>query len=226
MLIPAPKSVSLVWATPDAESLIVEMARVSAPKNAKNLATGPRLLNYLIKHEHWSPFEMANMALEIHTTRAISSQILRHRSFTFQEFSQRYANINEIGRIEVPHLRSQDQKNRQNSNDDLVSKLGKPKLADLYRRVQCHLEDAAHLYQELLSSGVAKECARFLLPMAAPTKLFMNGTLRSWIHYINLRTKPSTQLEHRVLAEQAKEIFRRQFPIIYKAACYHEEKES
>lgn len=209
--------VRLVWATQNAEPLIVEMARVSAPKNAKNMETGPRLLNYLIKHKHWSPFEMANMTLEIHTTRAISPQILRHRSFTFQEFSQRYANTNEIGRIEVPHLRSQDQKNRQNSNDDLVSKLGKSRLADLYRRVQCHLEDGEHLYQELLSSGVAKESARFVLPTAAPTKLFMNGTLRSWIHYIDLRTTPGTQVEHRVLAEQARTIFRRQFPIISEA---------
>ena len=209
--------VQLVWATQNAEPLIVEMARVSAPKNAKNMETGPRLLKYLIKHKHWSPFEMANMALEIHTTRAISPQILRHRSFTFQEFSQRYANTNEIGRIEVPHLRSQDQKNRQNSTDDLASKLGKPRLADLYRRVQCHLEDAEHLYQELLSSGVAKESARFILPTAAPTKLFMNGTLRSWIHYIDLRTTPGTQAEHRVLAEKAKDIFHSQFPIISEA---------
>ena len=209
--------VQLVWATQNAEPLIVEMARVSAPKNAKNMETGPRLLKYLIKHKHWSPFEMANMALEIHTTRAISPQILRHRSFTFQEFSQRYANTNEIGRIEVPHLRSQDQKNRQNSTDDLASKLGKPRLADLYRRVQCHLEDAEHLYQELLSSGVAKESARFLLPTAAPTKLFMNGTLRSWIHYIDLRTTPGTQAEHRVIAEKAKNIFYSQFPIISEA---------
>ena len=209
--------VQLVWATQNAEPLIVEMARVSAPKNAKNMETGPRLLKYLIKHKHWSPFEMANMTLEIHTTRAISPQILRHRSFTFQEFSQRYANTNEIGRIEVPHLRSQDQKKRQKSTDDLATKVGKPRFADLYRRVQCHLEDAEHLYQELLSSGVAKESARFILPTAAPTKLFMNGTLRSWIHYIDLRTTPGTQAEHRVLAEQAKDIFHSQFPIISEA---------
>lgn len=216
-------NVQLVWATQNAEPLIVEMARVSAPKNAKNMETGPRLLKYLIKHKHWSPFEMANMTLEIHTTRAISPQILRHRSFTFQEFSQRYANTNEIGRIEVPHLRSQDQKNRQNSNDDLVSKVGKPRLADLYRRVQCHLEDAEHLYQELLSSGVAKESARFVLPTAAPTKLFMNGTLRSWIHYIELRTTPGTQEEHRVIAEKAKHIFQHQFPIISESLWHHQQ---
>ena len=210
-------SVKLVWATPNPEPLIVEMARVSAPKNAKNMETGPRLLNYLIEHEHWSPFEMANMCLEINTTRAISPQILRHRTFTFQEFSQRYANINEIGRIQIPHLRTQDKKNRQNSNDDLTQLLGKPKTADLYRKVSIHLEDAEHLYQELVSNGVAKESARFILPMAAPSKLYMNGTLRSWIHYIALRTKNGTQLEHKEIADECKAIFIKQFPIISEA---------
>lgn len=211
------KSVNLVWATHNPEPLIVEMARVSAPKNAKNMETGPRLLNYLIQHEHWSPFEMANMCVEINTTRAISPQILRHRTFTFQEFSQRYANINEIGRIEIPHLRTQDKKNRQNSNDDLKELLGKPKTADLYRKVSIHLEDAEHLYQELVSNGVAKESARFVLPMAAPSKLYMNGTLRSWIHYIALRTKNGTQLEHKEIADECKTIFIKQFPIISEA---------
>jgi thymidylate synthase (FAD) len=211
------KSVKLVWATHNPEPLIVEMARVSAPKNAKNMETGPKLLNYLIQHEHWSPFEMANMCVEINTTRAISPQILRHRTFTFQEFSQRYANINEIGRIEIPHLRTQDKKNRQNSNDDLKELLGKPKTADLYRKVSIHLEDAEHLYQELVSNGVAKESARFVLPMAAPSKLYMNGTLRSWIHYIALRTKNGTQLEHKEIADECKTIFIKQFPIISEA---------
>jgi thymidylate synthase (FAD) len=210
--------VTLTWATQDAEPLIVEMARVSAPKNAKNMSTAPRLIKYLIKHKHWSPFEMANMCVEIHTTRAISPQILRHRSFSFQEFSQRYANTNEIGRIEVPHLRAQDIKNRQNSTDTLTDLLGKPATADLYRRVAIHFEDAEHLYQELLSSGVAKESARFILPTAAPTKLFMNGTLRSWLHYIDLRTDVSTQLEHREIALKIKDIFKQQFPTIAEAA--------
>lgn len=210
-------SVKLVWATHNPEPLIVEMARVSAPKNAKNMETGPKLLNYLIQHKHWSPFEMANMCLEINTTRAISPQILRHRTFTFQEFSQRYANINEIGRIQIPHLRTQDKKNRQNSNDDLKELIGKPKTADLYRKVSIHLEDAEHLYQELVSNGVAKESARFILPMAAPSKLYMNGTLRSWIHYIALRTKNGTQLEHKEIAEECKAIFIKQFPIISEA---------
>ena len=210
--------VTLTWATQDAEPLIVEMARVSAPKNAKNMSTAPRLIKYLIKHKHWSPFEMANMCVEIHTTRAISPQILRHRSFSFQEFSQRYANTNEIGRIEIPHLRVQDTKNRQNSTDTLTNLLGKPATADLYRRVAIHFEDAEHLYQELLSSGVAKESARFILPTAAPTKLFMNGTLRSWLHYIDLRTDVSTQLEHREIALKIKDIFKQQFPTIAEAA--------
>lgn len=211
------QSVSLVWATPDAEPLIVEMARVSAPKNAKNMDTGPKLLRYLIKHEHWSPFEMAAMCVEIHTTRAISPQILRHRSFSFQEFSQRYANTNEIGRIELPQLRAQDYKNRQNSTDDLIERIGPEKLADLYRRLQFHFENAEHLYQEMISLGVAKESARFVLPLAAPTKLYMTGTLRSWIHFITLRTKPGTQLEHQEIAKQIKDIFTSKFPIISEA---------
>ena len=188
-------SVKLVWSTPNAEEMIVKMARVSAPKNQDNMKTAPKLLKYLIEHEHWSPFEMAGMTMEIQTTRAIAPQILRHRSFTFQEFSQRYANTNKIGRIEMPNLRAQDPSNRQNSTDDLVQKLGKPKLADLYRKIAIHFEEAEHIYQEMVSLGVAKESARFVLPLATPTRLYMNGTLRSWIHYILLRTKEGSQLE-------------------------------
>lgn len=209
--------VHLVSATPLAQELIVKMARVSAPQNQDNMETAPRLINYLIKHKHWSPFEMASMTLEINTTRAISPQILRHRSFTFQEFSQRYANTNKIGRMETPQLRAQDPKNRQNSTDDLKTRLGGPRLADLYRKVAIHLEEAEHLYQELVSEGVAKESARFVLPLAAPTKLYMQGTLRSWIHYIELRTSEGTQLEHRVLAAAAQDIFCDQFPLIGEA---------
>ena len=204
--------VSLKWVTPNAQAEIIEMARVSAPKNAKNMETGPRLLRFLITNKHWSPFEMANMCVEILTTRGISPQILRHRSFSFQEFSLRYANANEIGRISTPQLRSQDFKNRQNSNDDLETRLGGERLASLYRRVSSHLEDAEHLYQELLSEGVAKESARFLLPLAAPSKLFMNGTLRSWIHYIDLRTGNGTQAEHKAIADQCKAIFTTRIP--------------
>jgi len=211
-----PHNVSLVWRTDDAERMIVRTARVSAPKNEDNMETGPKLLRYLIKHKHWSPFEMANMCLEIHTTRTISPQILRHRSFSFQEFSQRYANTNEIGRPLVPHLRSQDPTNRQDSHDDLHQRLGKSKLADYYRRMSILIEDAEHLYQEMLSDGIAKECARAILPNA-PTKMYMNGTLRSWLHYIDLRTANGTQLEHKEIAEQCKTIFKTQFPIISEA---------
>ena len=210
-------NVSLIWATQEAEPLIVEMARVSAPANAKNNATGPRLLRYLIKQEHWSPFQMASMCVEIRTTRAISPQILRHSSFGFQEFSQRYANSSAIGTAKVPHLRAQDYKNRQNSTDDLQQKLGKPKLADYHRRIAILFEDAEHLYQEMISDGVAKESARFVLPLATPTKLYMCGTLRSWLHYVNLRTANGTQQEHKEIAEQCKTIFTEQFPVISEA---------
>lgn len=211
-----PHNVSLVWRTDEAERMIVRTARVSAPKNEDNMDTGPKLLRYLIKHRHWSPFEMANMCLEIHTTRTISPQILRHKSFSFQEFSQRYANTNEIGRPLIPHLRAQDPKNRQNSSDDLAERLGKAKLADYYRRMNVLVEDAEHLYQEMLSDGIAKECARAILPNA-PTKMYMNGTLRSWLHYIDLRTANGTQQEHKEIAEQCKTIFKQQFPIISEA---------
>ncbi len=210
--------VRLVWATPNAENLIVEMARVSNPQNAKNTETAPKLLRYLLKHKHFSPFEMANMCVEINTTRAISPQILRHRSFSFQEFSQRYADVSDVGSITLPHLRSQDYKNRQNSNDDLKERLGGEKLAHYYRRMSTILEDSKHLYQEMISEGIAKESARFVLPLAAPTRLYMNGTLRSFIHYLQVRCDPSTQLEHREIAEAIKGIFCKEFPIIGEAA--------
>jgi len=211
-------NVQLTWVTSNAEELIVKMARVSAPRNQDNMDTAPRLLRYLIKHKHWSPFEMANMCVEIETTRAISPQILRHRSFSFQEFSQRYASATEMGGIILPHLRSQDYKNRQNSNDDLKERLGGEKLASFYRRMSTILEDSKHLYNEMVSEGVAKESARFVLPLATPTRLYMNGTLRSWIHYLQLRCDPSTQLEHREIAETIKRIFCKEFPIIGETA--------
>jgi thymidylate synthase (FAD) len=207
-------NVQLVWSTPKAEELITKMARVSAPKNQDNMETAPKLLHYLIKHQHWSPFEMGNMCVEIETTRAIAPQILRHRSFSFQEFSQRYADTSELGSAVVPHLRRQDLKNRQNSIDDLNSDL----IASYYRRSSNLFEDASHLYREMVSNGVAKECARSILPLATPTNMFMNGTLRSWIHYIQLRTTNGTQLEHREIAEDCKQIFIKQFPIIGEAA--------
>jgi thymidylate synthase (FAD) len=190
------------------------MARVSAPKNQNNMETAPRLLRYLLEHKHVSPFEMANMCVEIETTRAISAQILRHRSFSFQEFSQRYADANELGSSAMPHLRRQDTKNRQNSIDDLGADL----VSGYYRRISHLFEEAEHLYSEMVSNGVAKECARNILPMATPTRMYMNGTLRSWIHYLQVRTDPSTQLEHREVALKVKDIFTEQFPVIAEAA--------
>lgn len=209
-----PMNAKLIWSTPNAQEMIVHMARVSAPKNQSNMDTAPKLLGYLIKHKHWSPFEMANMCVEINTTRAISPQILRHRSFSFQEFSQRYADTSELGSAIIPHLRRQDQKNRQNSIDDLAPGV----IADYYRRISQLYEDAEHLYRELISSGVAKECARAILPLSTQTRLYMNGTLRSWIHYLQLRCDPGTQLEHRQIAEEIKQIFCNEFPIIGEAA--------
>ena len=207
-----------VWSTEDAEKLVVRMARGSSPKNENNFETSPRLLQYLIDHKHWSPFEMASMCLEIQTTRAISPQILRHRSFSFQEFSQRYANTGDMGRPIVPNLRSQDKTNRQNSIDDLQERLGKGKIGDYYRRISILFEDAEHLYQEMICDGVAKECARSILPLACPTRMYMTGTLRSWIHYIDLRSGNGTQKEHQDIALACKEIFSERFPILAKAA--------
>jgi thymidylate synthase (FAD) len=205
--------VKLVWATPNAEEMIVKMARVSAPRNQDNMDTAPRLLRYLINNNHWSPYEMANMCVEIETTRAIAPQILRHRSFSFQEFSQRYADASELGSAVIPHLRRQDQKNRQNSIDDLDSDL----ISGYYRRISHLYEDAEHLYREMISNGVAKECARAVLPLSTQTRLYMNGTLRSWIHYLQLRTANGTQLEHQQIARDIQQIFCDQFPVIGEA---------
>ena len=207
-------TVELVHATPNAEELIVKMARVSAPDTQNNMETAPRLLRYLINHQHWSPFEMANMCVEINTTRAISAQIIRHRSFSYQELSQRYQNVNVLGSSVMPHLRRQDQKNRQNSIDDLDAETTQK----FYRRISTLFEDAEHLYKEMLSEGVAKECARSILPLASPTRLYMNGTLRSYIHYILLRESHGTQMEHMKIAKDIKAIFTEQFPIIAEAA--------
>ncbi len=203
----------LLWVTPEAERLIVKTARVSAPQNEDNLATGPRLLKYLIKHKHWSPFEMANMCLEIHTQRDISAQIIRHRSFSFQEFSQRYA---ETEQAKIPKFRRQDSRNRQNSIDDLNDE----QIDLLEELTYKHIKEGYELYQTMLEMGVAKETARRHLPMCSPTRIYMNGTLRSWIHYIDLRTDPGTQWEHRTIANQAKIIFEQQFPVISEALWY------
>ena len=207
------QNVKLVWSTPEAEQMIVYMARVSAPKNQTNMDTAPRLLRYLIDHAHLSPFEMANMCVEINTTRAISAQIIRHRSFTIQEFSQRYSDTNELGTAVIPHLRRQDNKNRQNSIDDLPTEF----VGSYYRRISELYENAEHLYREMVSNGIAKECARGILPLSTKTRLYMNGTLRSWLTYIALREKHGTQMEHMLIAKQAKTIFSEQFPIITEA---------
>ena len=205
--------VRLVSITPDAEEIIAYCARVSNPANQDNHQTVDKLLGYCIEHGHWSIFEMANIVLEINTTRSISPQILRHRSFSFQEFSQRYARVSDLGGIDLPHLRRQDMKNRQNSFDDLSAE----QTQLFYRRIASHFAEAEDLYEEMLSKGVAKECAREVLPLSSPTRLYMNGTVRSWIHYIQLRTTPGTQLEHQQIADSAKTIFCQQLPIIARA---------
>lgn len=205
------KLVEYVHSSPHAEKLIVEMARVSNPENAKNWGTGPKLLQYLMKEKHWSPWEMCNLCLKINTTRDVSAQIIRHRTFSFQEYSQRYA---VTPRAEIPALRRQDTKNRQNSIDNLNEFL----VQELEMKIGTQISATYELYEYLLESGVAKECARRILPMSSPTVLYMNGTLRSWIHYLWLRTEASTQLEHRMVAEEAKEIFKVMFPIVSEAA--------
>lgn len=206
-------TVKLLTSTPKAEELIVYMARVSNPNNQLKGTAPERLIKYLIKHKHWSPFEMCHLVLEINTTRSIAQQILRHRSFSFQEFSQRYADIKELGYPVTPHLRRQDLTNRQNSIDDLS-----PDQTQLfYRRINHLFEESLDLYREMVSSGVAKETARDILPLASPSRLYMAGTIRSWIHYIDLRSQNGTQLEHIKIALQAKEIFKQQFPMISKA---------
>ena len=204
----------LVWVTPLAEQLITMMARVSNPSNQDNNLTAPRLIRYLIDHDHWSPFEMASMCIEINTTRAISPQLLRHRSFTFQEFSQRYANTQQLGGAEMPELRTQDLKNRQNSIDNLSDwqrACYEDKIANIFSM-------AEDLYSQMISDGVAKECARAILPLATPTRLYMCGTLRSWIHYIQLRTGNGTQKEHKDIAEGCKTIFIEKLPTIAEVA--------
>ena len=202
---------TFVHCTPNAEQLIVKMARVSNPANADNIATAPKLLQYLIKHRHWSPFEMASLCIKIDTERDIAAQILRHRSFSFQEFSTRYA---ETMRAEIPALRRQDTANRQNSTDDLD-----PKTVDVLQMDASRVITTAFLtYQTMLQLGVAKETARRILPLCTPTTLYMHGTLRSWLHYIEIRTGPETQLEHRLIAEDCRAIFAKQFPIIAEAA--------
>ena len=204
--------VKLVTVTPDAEKQMGYIARVSNPNNQSNPAVAG-LLGYCIKHGHWSVFEQAHMTVEIETTRGIAAQILRHRSFTFQEFSQRYANTNLLGEIPVPDLRSQDLKNRQNSNDDIPEEQTK-RLQDQIAR---YFAEGIDLYNELIREGVAKECARFVLPLATPTRIYMTGSVRSWIHYIDLRSAHGTQKEHMDIVKEVRDIFKQQFPVCTNA---------
>ena len=205
-------SVKLVTVTPEAEQTMGFVARVSNPKNQDNPNVSG-LLSYCIKHGHWSVFEQAHMTLEIETTRGLAAQILRHRSFTYQEFSQRYADSTQLGTIPLPALRRQDTKNRQNSTDDLEP----PLKTKYYARMLKHFEEATNIYEEMLADGVAKECARFVLPLATPTKLYMTGSVRSWVHYIELRSGHGTQKEHMDIANECKAIFTEQFPVVAKA---------
>jgi len=206
-------TVKLVSITPDAEATMGYVARVSNPANQENPNVAG-LLKYCIKHNHWSVFEQSFMTLEIETTRAIAAQILRHRSFTYQEFSQRYADSSLLAEtIPLPELRRQDTKNRQNSIDDIdafVQQKFEMKMQHLFTQ-------SMDLYKEMLDEGIAKECARNVLPLCTPTRIYMSGSCRSWIHYINLRSANGTQKEHMDIANACKEVFKEQFPVVAEA---------
>lgn len=205
--------VKLIRVTPEAEQHIAYCARVSNPKNQSNQGF-EGLIKYCIKNQHWSIFEHAFLTVEINTSLAIATQILRHRSFTFQQFSQRYADSTELQlEIPVPDLRRQDTKNRQNSTDDLGSDLKET----MSLMIKKHFEESLNIYNLLLAQGVAKECARFVLPQATQTRLYMSGSIRSWIHYIDLRSAHGTQAEHKEIAERCKCIFVDEFPTIASA---------
>jgi len=206
-------SVKLVSVTPDAEKTMAYVARVSNPNNQEN-PNYAKLLGYCIKHNHWSVFEQSFMTLEIETTRGLVAQILRHRSFTYQEFSQRYADSSLLSEtIPLPELRRQDTKNRQNSIDDIDPFVKQ----EFEIKMRKHFDEAMVLYQSMLDMGIAKECARFVLPLATPTRLYMSGSCRSWIHYIQLRSANGTQKEHMEIAEECKKIFAEQFPTVAEA---------
>ena len=205
-------NVELISITPDAEKTMAHIARVSNPDNQDNPKYAG-LLRYCIKHNHWSVFEQSSMTLQIETTRAIAAQILRHRSFTFQEFSQRYAASTKLGTLELPKLRKQDDKNRQNSTDDLDPKI----IESLNMQMGTLFGSAMALYNQMLELGVAKECARMVLPLCTPTKLYMTGSCRSWIHYINLRSAHGTQKEHMDIAEDCRKVFVKEFPSVSEA---------
>ena len=204
--------VQLITSTPDAEKSMAYIARVSNPKNQDNNDFS-KLLGYCIKNEHWSVFEQAYMTLQIETTRGIAAQILRHRSFTFQEFSQRYADSTQLGEIPIPELRRQDNKNRQNSISDLSEEV----INQFNEKIKLQFNLNKKLYEEMLEAGIAKECARFVLPLATPTRIYMTGSCRSWIHYINLRTGHGTQKEHMNIAQECKNIFSDQYPVVASA---------
>ena len=205
--------IKLVSVTPDAEKTMGYVARVSNPDNQDNPKVAG-LLSYCIKHGHWSVFEQAHMTVEINNTRGLSAQILRDRSFTYQEFSQRYQDVSHIREdIPLPELRSQDLKNRQNSVDDVD-----PAVVERFNsEMRKHFDAGIDLYKSMLHAGIAKECARFVLPLATPTRLYMTGSVRSWIHYINLRSAHGTQKEHMDLVKNVRKVFMEQFPIVSQA---------
>ena len=205
--------IKLVSVTPDAEKTMGYVARVSNPENQDNPKVAG-LLSYCIRHGHWSVFEQAHMTVEINTTRGLAAQILRHRSFTYQEFSQRYQDVSHIREdIPLPELRSQDEKNRQNSIDDVDPAVVKR----FNKEMRDHFDKSIDLYKSMLHAGIAKECARFVLPLATPTRLYMTGSVRSWIHYIELRSAHGTQKEHMELVENVRKVFIEQFPIVSQA---------
>jgi len=207
------EQVKLISVTPDAEKTMGYVARVSNPANQENPNVAG-LLKYCVKHQHWSVFEQAFMTLEIETTRGIAAQILRHRSFTYQEFSQRYADSSLLGdSIPLFDLRRQDTKNRQNSIDDIDDSVKQ----EFESKIRKHFDDSMVLYQSMLDMGIAKECARFVLPLATPTRIYMSGSCRSWIHYISLRSGHGTQKEHMDIADACKNIFMEQFPTVSEA---------
>jgi len=204
--------VSFVNITADPEQTMAYIARVSNPSNQNN-ENYAGLLRYCIKHQHWSVFEQSSMTLEIETTRGLAAQVLRHRSFTFQEFSQRYADSNLLGKIDLPDLRRQDTKNRQNSIDNLDTEI----VEKLNKQMTTLFDSSLALYNQMLELGVAKECARFVLPLATPTRLYMTGSCRSWIHYIQLRSAHGTQKEHMDIANACKGLFVQYYPTVAEA---------
>jgi thymidylate synthase (FAD) len=194
------------------EEFVVYIARVSNPSNQMNVETAPRLINYLIKHKHWSPFEFVDMTVEIVTRRSIAAQILRHKSFSFQEFSQRYSSATSVQDIE---LRKQAEKNRQSSAEAYNPEwVGGVKLSDI---VSGHFQASLNLYNEMIQAGIAREVARDVLPLATETRMFMKGNIRSWIHYLEIRTADDTQKEHREIANGIRDIFTQNFPSISEA---------